>query len=63
MTIMYRTSCVSKEDIGIIFVPNYKNNVVQSHTMTLKECIDLYCNDFNINYNQYYLKCGKIKTQ
>jgi len=57
MTIMYRTSCVSKKDIGITFVQDYKNNVVQSHTLTLKECIDTYCKDLNLNIKQYYLEC------
>ena len=58
---MYRTSCVSQKDVGLMFVPDYKNNVVQSHTLTLKECIDSYCADCNKTVEQYYLEC-KILT-
>ncbi len=54
MTIMYRTSCITQEDIGLIFVPDYKNEVVHSHTMTLKECIDFYCDGFDKTIEQYY---------
>jgi len=58
---MYRTSCVSNEDIGIKFIPDYQNKVEHSHTFTLKECIDTYCDTVGIDVKKYYFECEMLK--
>jgi hypothetical protein len=57
MSIMYKTSCITKEDVGINFISDYKTKVQQSHGLTLNDAIGWYCNDLNINMQEYYETC------